>query len=178
MSEPGSVPRPTAPVGLQKAPTGIKGFDEITNGGLPRGRPTLVTGAAGSGKTMFGIEFLVRGARDYGEPGVLLAFEEAQADLVTNVASLGFDIEQLESDGLLAIDAFRIDPSEIIETGASDSVGAVASLVAQPASARALTAAMAPMVPSFVNFTRFPSGVGVMRGHGPVRSASDGTQRR
>ena len=63
--------------GPQKAPTGITGFDEITNGGLPRGRPTLVTGAAGSGKTMFGIEFLVRGARDFGEPGVMLAFEEA-----------------------------------------------------------------------------------------------------
>ena len=109
--------------GLQKAPTGITGFDEITNGGLPRGRPTLVTGAAGSGKTMFGIEFLVRGARDFGEPGVLLAFEEAQADLVTNVASLGFDLEQLERDGLLAIDAFRLDPAEIVETGSFDLEG-------------------------------------------------------
>ncbi|MCW2850245.1 MAG: kaiC [Marmoricola sp.] len=109
--------------GPEKAPTGIKGFDEITNGGLPRGRPTLVTGAAGSGKTLFGIEFLVRGARDFGEPGVLLAFEEAQDDLVTNVASLGFDLEQLENDGLLAIDAFRLDPAEIIETGAFDLEG-------------------------------------------------------
>src|SRR3954464_10870212 len=80
--------------GLAKAPTGIAGFDEVTNGGLPRGRPTLVTGAAGSGKTLFGIEFLVRGARDFGEPGVLLAFEEAQTDLTANVASLGFDLEQ------------------------------------------------------------------------------------
>ena len=79
--------------GPEKARTGITGFDEITGGGLPRGRPTLVTGAAGSGKTLFGIEFLVRGARDYGEPGVLLAFEEAQSDLATNVASLGFDLE-------------------------------------------------------------------------------------
>jgi circadian clock protein KaiC len=106
--------------GPDKAPTGIAGFDEITGGGLPRGRPTLVTGAAGSGKTMFGIEFLVRGARDYGEPGVLLAFEEAQSDLATNVASLGFDLNQLEQDGLLAVDAFRLDPAEIIETGAFD----------------------------------------------------------
>jgi circadian clock protein KaiC len=114
---------PTTLAGPAKAPTGIKGFDEITNGGLPRGRPTLVTGAAGSGKTMFGIEFLVRGARDYGEPGVLLAFEEAQGDLVTNVASLGFDLDQLERDGLLAIDAFRLDPAEIIETGAFDLEG-------------------------------------------------------
>ena len=63
-------------IGPEKAPTGIVGFDEITSGGLPKGRPTLVTGAAGAGKTLFGIEFLVRGARDCGEPGVLLAFEE------------------------------------------------------------------------------------------------------
>ena len=85
--------------------------------------PTLVTGAAGSGKTLFGIEFLVRGARDFGEPGVLLAFEEAEGDLVTNVASLGFDLEQLERDGLLAIDAFRLDPAEIVETGSFDLEG-------------------------------------------------------
>jgi circadian clock protein KaiC len=109
--------------GPEKAATGITGFDEITGGGLPRGRPTLVTGAAGSGKTLFGIEFLVRGARDYGEPGVLLAFEEAQSDLATNVASLGFDLDQLEKDGLLAIDAFRLDPAEIIETGSFDLEG-------------------------------------------------------
>ncbi len=108
------------PTGPEKVPTGITGFDEITGGGLPRGRPTLVTGAAGAGKTLFGIEFLVRGARDYGEPGVLLAFEEAQSDLAVNVASLGFDLDQLERDGLLAIDAFRLDPSEIVETGAFD----------------------------------------------------------
>jgi circadian clock protein KaiC len=120
----------TRPVGQQgslrgpdKAPTGITGFDEVTGGGLPRGRPTLVAGAAGSGKTLFGIEFLVRGARDYGEPGVLIAFEEAESDLATNVASLGFDLEQLEEDGLLAIDAFRLDPAEIIETGSFDLEG-------------------------------------------------------
>jgi len=116
-------PGPSALAGPAKAATGIKGFDEITNGGLPRGRPTLVTGAAGSGKTLFGIEFLVRGARDHGEPGVLFAFEEAQDDLVTNVASLGFDLKQLERDGMLSIDAFRLDPSEIIETGSFDLEG-------------------------------------------------------
>src|SRR5680860_542023 len=117
---------PAAPrilTGPEKAATGINGFDEITGGGLPRGRPTLVTGAAGSGKTLFGIEFLVRGARDFGEPGVLIAFEEAQSDLTTNVASLGFDLEQLEADGLLAIDAFRLDPAEMVETGAFDLEG-------------------------------------------------------
>ncbi len=115
--------RQTTLAGPQKAPTGITGFDEITGGGLPRGRPTLVTGAAGSGKTLFGIEFLVRGARDFGEPGVLLAFEETQSDLSTNVASLGFDLNQLEQDGMLAIDAFRLDPAEIIETGSFDLEG-------------------------------------------------------
>ncbi len=117
----GGAPRVLA--GPEKVPTGIKGFDEITGGGLPRGRPTLVTGAAGAGKTLFGIEFLVRGARDHGEPGVLLAFEEGPGDLATNVASLGFDLEQLERDRLLAIDAFRIDPSEIVETGDFDLEG-------------------------------------------------------
>src|SRR5689334_14357209 len=116
--------------GLEKAPTGIAGFDEITHGGLPRGRPTLVTGAAGSGKTLFGVEFLVRGARDHGEPGVLLAFEETQDDLVTNVSSLGFDLAQLERDGLLAVDAFRLDPSEIVETGAFDLDGLFIRLAA------------------------------------------------
>src|ERR1700712_359287 len=115
-----------APVGLsgpEKTPTGINGFDEITGGGLPRGRPTLVTGAAGAGKSLFGIEFIVRGARDFGEPGVIIAFEESQSDLATNVASLGFDLEQLERDGMLAIDAFRLDPAELMETGAFDLEG-------------------------------------------------------
>ena len=116
--------------GPEKAATGITGFDDITGGGLPRGRPTLVTGAAGSGKTLFGIEFLVRGARDHGEPGVLLAFEEAEGDLATNVASLGFDLEQLERDGMLAIDAFRLDPSEIVETGSFDLDGLFIRLAA------------------------------------------------
>src|SRR6478735_5030417 len=116
--------------GPEKAATGITGFDEVTGGGLPQGRPTLVTGAAGSGKTLFGIEFLVRGARDYGEPGVLLAFEEAESDLATNVASLGFDLEQLERDGMLAIDAFRLDPSEIVETGSFDLDGLFIRLAA------------------------------------------------
>lgn len=115
--------RTAVSVGPEKAATGIKGFDEITGGGLPRGRPTLVTGPAGSGKSLFAIEFLVRGAREFGEPGVLIAFEEGRSDLVMNVASLGFDLEKLESDGLLAIDAFRLDASQIVETGAFDLEG-------------------------------------------------------
>ncbi len=98
--------------GIAKAPTGIRGFDQITNGGLPRSRPTLVLGESGSGKTLFGIEFLVRGAREFGEPGVLMTFEEAAEDVVENVASMGFDLRQLEKDGLLVVDAVRVDPAQ------------------------------------------------------------------
>ena len=105
---------------LAKAPTGFRGFDQVTDGGLPRGRPTLVTGASGSGKTLFGVEFLVRGARDFGEPGVLMTFEESAADVVENVASLGFDLAQLEKDGLLVVDAVHVDPGEILAAGAFD----------------------------------------------------------
>jgi circadian clock protein KaiC len=78
--------------GLPKCPTGIRGLDEITLGGLPRGRPTLVCGSAGCGKTLLGMEFLVRGATQFDEPGVCLSFEETEAELTSNVASLGFDI--------------------------------------------------------------------------------------
>ncbi|SDT08866.1 circadian clock protein KaiC [Nocardioides scoriae] len=108
---------------LEKCPSGISGLDDITNGGLPRGRPTLVAGSAGAGKTLFGIEFLVRGATDHGEPGVLLAFEEDAADIATNVASLGFDLPQLEADGLLAIDSFHLDPADFVEAGQFDLTG-------------------------------------------------------
>jgi circadian clock protein KaiC len=103
--------------GLVKAPTGIGGFDEITRGGLPRGRATLVTGGAGTGKTLFGLEFLVWGAREFGEPGVLLSFEESVEELATDVASLGFDLPELERQGLLAVDAFRIDAGAFVAGG-------------------------------------------------------------
>ncbi|WP_445258209.1 circadian clock protein KaiC [Nocardioides aurantiacus] len=109
--------------GLRKAPTGITGFDDITNGGLPRGRPTLVAGSAGAGKTLFGLEFLVRGATEFDEPGVLLAFEEAAADIATNVASMGFDLPALEAEGKIAIDSFRLDPADFIEAGQFDLEG-------------------------------------------------------
>jgi len=80
---------------LAKCATGIAGFDEITLGGVPRSRPTLICGGAGCGKTLFGLEFLVRGARDYGEPGVCISFEEPPTDLAANVRSLGFDLVAL-----------------------------------------------------------------------------------
>jgi circadian clock protein KaiC len=108
---------------LAKAATGISGFDRISDGGLPRGRPTLISGASGSGKTMFAMEFLVRGASDFGEPGVLLTFEESAQDLSDNVASLGFEIDELIETQRLAILAMPIDPSEMVATGAFDLEG-------------------------------------------------------
>jgi circadian clock protein KaiC len=108
---------------LAKALTGISGFDEITLGGLPRGRPTLVCGGAGCGKTLFGLEFLVRGARDYNEPGVCISFEETPDDLAKNVASLGFDLPALERAKLLAVDHIELDRSQIAETGEYDLEG-------------------------------------------------------
>ncbi|GAB3662471.1 circadian clock protein KaiC [Nocardioides korecus] len=120
-ADPGLAPRnPSGVTGPLKAPTGIAGFDLVTGGGVPRGRPTLIAGAAGSGKTLFGLEFLVRGIVDHDEPGVLLAFEETETDLATNVASLGFDLPHLVAQGKLAIDCFRLDPAEFVETGSFD----------------------------------------------------------
>src|SRR5882672_68056 len=80
---------------ILKSPTGIRGFDEITQGGLPKGRPTLVYGSAGCGKTLFAMEYLFRGATEFGEPGVLMAFEETKEKIQANAASLGFDLEKL-----------------------------------------------------------------------------------
>jgi circadian clock protein KaiC len=105
---------------LEKAPTGIPGLDQITEGGLPRGRVSLVAGSAGAGKTLLGVEFLVAGARQYGEPGVLVSFEESAEKVALNVRSLGYDLDQLQRDGLLAVLAFQIEPAEIIATGAFD----------------------------------------------------------
>src|ERR1700758_4055354 len=108
---------------LAKSPTGIPGLDKITLGGLPKGRTTLVTGGAGSGKTLLGIEFLVQGVRQFGEPGVLIAFEETPADLTENVRSLGVDLERLIARGQIAIDHVHLERSEIQETGEYDLEG-------------------------------------------------------
>jgi circadian clock protein KaiC len=119
MKKPKKTPHPlTNP--LRKALTGIQGLDEITGGGLPAGRPTLVSGGAGSGKTMFGLEFLVRGATQYNEPGVFVSFEETIPDLTTNAASLGFDLNRLVADGKLFLDHVHISRTEISETGEFD----------------------------------------------------------
>ena len=108
---------------LPKASTGIQGLDEITGGGLPRGRPTLVSGGAGSGKTLFGLEFLVRGATQFGEPGVFISFEESIPDLTKNVASLGFDLDRLVAEKKLFVDQVSITRSEFGETGEYDLEG-------------------------------------------------------
>jgi circadian clock protein KaiC len=108
---------------LAKAPTGISGFDEITGGGLPRGRTALVAGSAGAGKTLFGIEFVYRGATQYDEPGVIMAFEETESELAENVASLGFDLKDLIKRKLLVVDFVRVERSEIEETGEYDLEG-------------------------------------------------------
>ncbi|MBV8277784.1 MAG: circadian clock protein KaiC [Verrucomicrobia bacterium] len=108
---------------LEKVPTGINGFDEITGGGLPAGRPTLVCGSAGCGKSLFGLEFLVRGATQYNEPGVLMTFEESADDIRKNVASLGFDIDALVAKKKLIIDFVRIERGEIEEHGEYDLEG-------------------------------------------------------
>ncbi|HEY9647287.1 MAG TPA: circadian clock protein KaiC [Chroococcidiopsis sp.] len=110
-------------VQLVKCPTGIQGLDEITDGGLPQGRPTLVCGAAGCGKTLLAMEFLVRGATQYGEPGVFIAFEETAEELAQNVASLGWNLNQLRAEKKIEIDCFYIDPAEIQETGEYDLEG-------------------------------------------------------
>jgi len=102
---------------LPKAATGIEGLDEITGGGLPRGRPTLICGSAGCGKTLLAIEFLVRGATQFEEPGVFMAFEETAEELAQNVRSLGFDLDQLAAENKLLLDYVHVERSEIEETG-------------------------------------------------------------
>ena len=113
---------------VAKAATGIRGFDEITHGGLPRGRATLVTGAAGSGKSLFGVEFLVRGALDHEEPGVLVTFEETTDDLVANAASLGFDLDALRTAGLLVVESLVADTDDMVGSGDFDLEGLVIRL--------------------------------------------------
>ncbi|QDU97778.1 circadian clock protein KaiC [Lignipirellula cremea] len=120
---PESDPVPPSLPPLPKALTGIEGFDEITQGGLPRGRATLVCGSAGCGKTLFAAEFLVRGATRYGEPGVFMAFEETADELAQNVRSLGLDLEKLVEQNLAAVDYVHVERSEIEETGEYDLEG-------------------------------------------------------
>ncbi len=108
---------------IDKAPTGIHGLDEVTGGGLPRGRPTLICGTAGCGKTLLAMEFLIRGATEFGEPGVFFAFEETAEELAQNVRSLGFDLDALAKKNMISVDQIRIERNEIEEAGEFDLEG-------------------------------------------------------
>ncbi len=108
---------------LRKAPSGIKGLDEVTLGGLPAGRPTLVCGSAGCGKTLLSMEVLIRGAVEFNEPGVFMSFEESVKDITENVASLGFDLDQLQEEKKVVVDYVHVDRSEIEENGEYDLEG-------------------------------------------------------
>ncbi|MGE8340323.1 MAG: circadian clock protein KaiC [Flavobacterium sp.] len=103
-----------------KTPTGVDGLDEITEGGFPQGRPTLICGGAGCGKTLLSMQFLIKGITEYNEPGVFMSFEEPSDDLTLNVKSLGFDLEQLKKDKKLVVDHVRVERSEIEEAGEYD----------------------------------------------------------
>src|ERR1043165_2070370 len=105
---------------IPKTKTGINGLDEITEGGLPTGRPTLLCGGPGCGKTLLAVEFIVKGATLYNEPGVLMTFEEKAEELTENVASLGFDLDKLAKDKKLRLDYVQSDRTEIEETGEYD----------------------------------------------------------
>ncbi|MDP5202248.1 circadian clock protein KaiC [Flavobacterium sp. DG2-3] len=103
-----------------KTPTGVDGLDEITDGGFPKGRPTLICGGAGCGKTLLSMQFLIKGITEYNEPGVFMSFEEPSDDLTLNVKSLGFDLEKLKADKMLVVDHVRVERSEIEEAGEYD----------------------------------------------------------
>src|SRR4051794_20907134 len=112
--------RSTLRQAVPKAPTGITGFDDVTAGGLPRGRPTLVAGGPGCGKTLFALEFLMKGAVEFDEPGVFVTFEETPKDLELNVRSLGYDLARLVKNKRIAIEYVRVERAEIEETGEYD----------------------------------------------------------
>ena len=113
----------SSPQGISKSPTGIDGFDDLTLGGVPTGRPTLVCGSAGCGKTLFATTFLIHGARDFNEPGVFVTFEERPGDISANVASLGFGLDKLVDDQKIAFEYIALDRSELEEAGDYDLEG-------------------------------------------------------
>src|SRR4030095_12662220 len=108
---------------FSKTPTGINGLDEITEGGFPKGRPILVCGSAGCGKTLLAMQFLIKGITEYNEPGVFMSFAETAKDLKENLQSLGFDLDKLIAENKVRIDYVRIERSEIEETGEYDLEG-------------------------------------------------------
>jgi len=120
----------SSPNSPTKTPTGIEGFDQITGGGMPRGRTTLLSGGPGSGKTIFALQFLVRGARDYKEPGIFVAFEETSASLIANAEGFGWNLPELQRKKLLCLIDAQPQP-ELIQSGTFDLSGMLAALGAQ-----------------------------------------------
>lgn len=118
---------------IAKVSTGVRGLDEILHGGLPKGRPTLLCGGAGCGKTLLAMEFLCRGAAEFGEPGLFIAFEETADDLAANVASLGFDLKEMEREGLLIVDYVAMNREEIVEAGSFNLEGLFVRIAASVA---------------------------------------------
>ncbi|WP_296146076.1 circadian clock protein KaiC [uncultured Flavobacterium sp.] len=112
--------QPEANFKFPKTPTGVEGLDEITEGGFPKGRPTLICGGAGCGKTLLSMQFLIKGITEFDEPGVFMSFEEPSNDLSLNVRSLGFDLEKLKAEKKLVVDHVRVERSEIEEAGEYD----------------------------------------------------------
>jgi circadian clock protein KaiC len=139
---------------LSKAPSGIEGLDDITNGGLPRGRVTLVCGGPGAGKTLFAVEFLVRGAMLHGEPGVFISFEESADELAANVASLGMDLRRLQADHQLVVDYVRSEPGEIDENGEYDLEGLFVRLQLAIETVGAKRVVLDPIASLFSGLTR------------------------
>jgi circadian clock protein KaiC len=143
-------------IALPKTPTGIPGLDDLTLGGIPSGRPTLLCGAAGCGKTLFAITFLVKGATLYGEPGVFMSFEERTTDLAANVASLGFDLDGLVAADKLVVDQVRIEPFEIEESGDYDLEGLfvrLAHAIARVGAKRVVLDTLEALFSTFANST-------------------------
>ena len=140
-------------MGLAKSPSGINGFDQITRGGLPSGRTSLVCGGAGCGKTLFAVEFLVKGALLYDEPGVFVAFEETQDELIRNVASLGIRLDELIARKLIAFDFIRVERSEIEEAGEYDLEGLFVRLAHAVSSVKARRIAIDSLEALFSTFT-------------------------
>ena len=138
---------------LAKSPTGIDGFDQITRGGLPSGRTSLVCGGAGCGKTLFAVEFLVKGALLYDEPGVFVAFEETEEELIRNVASLGIRLDELIARKLVAFDFIRVERSEIEEAGEYDLEGLFVRLAHAVSSVKARRIAIDSLEALFSTFT-------------------------
>ena len=146
--------KPAVLKSLSKTPTGIQGLDEITGGGLPKGRPTLVCGGAGCGKTVLAMEFLVRGIERFDENGAFITFEETVAELTENTASLGFDLETMTHDKRLSMKQLYYEPDNDVEAGEYDLSGLFAQIGSAIDSVKAQRAVIDGIETLFSYFSR------------------------